>query len=334
MLTVSLPISAPAQEAASSSAPGCPSGSAASPGPRLAAIRSRPRVHDQPPRVLVEVGLRPGRAAGRSARAGRGAARSAPGTRPAARRAARGRARTSPAWSAGRSPGPAGRAPRRRPSRARRTRRAGRRATASASPGSVWSVKYCHGVPAPHSSPMNSIGVNGAVRTRPGADLAAGPREQVGDPVARRPGCRPGRGPAGSRGSGAPGSRSTSTGRPWLRPRNADQRPVVEEHPGQGLGERRERAEVGVVALPLAGQGRVQRRDGSRRSTARPARTRPPRAGSPSAGRCGRTRRSGPAAGPAARRARPPRRRAPPGSAAARWSASACTASSRSPSRW
>ena len=37
--------------------------------------------------------------------------------------------------------------------------------TAFASSGFWWSVKYCHGVLAPHSSPMNSMGVNGEVST-------------------------------------------------------------------------------------------------------------------------------------------------------------------------
>ena len=55
------------------------------------------------------------------------------------------------------------------------------------------------------------------------------------------------------------GIASRSTGRPCVRPRNDDQRAVVEERAGQRLGQRAERAEVGVVALPLAGQQRVQR---------------------------------------------------------------------------
>ena len=40
--------------------------------------------------------------------------------------------------------------------------------------GSVWSVKYCHGVDAPHSSPMKSIGVTGA-----GQEQAPRRREQA-----------------------------------------------------------------------------------------------------------------------------------------------------------
>ncbi|CAM5616378.1 hypothetical protein STENM327S_05535 [Streptomyces tendae] len=37
----------------------------------------------------------------------------------------------------------------------------------------MWSVKNCHGVPAAHSSPMNSIGVNGAVGVRVAAQAAS-----------------------------------------------------------------------------------------------------------------------------------------------------------------
>ena len=64
---------------------------------------------------------------------------------------------------------------------ARRPRR-----TASAIAGSVWSVKYIHGVEAPHSSPMKSIGVpapSAAARRR----TASRPGESVGrQPVAQR----------------------------------------------------------------------------------------------------------------------------------------------------
>ena len=94
-----------------------------------------------------------------------------------------------------------------------------------ASSGSTWSVKYCHGVAAPHSSPMNSIGVNGEVSSRPGADLEQVRRQRRGDPVARWRGCRSGRGSAGSRGTGG---REPEAGRPagrGVRPRNDDQVP-------------------------------------------------------------------------------------------------------------
>ena len=43
------------------------------------------------------------------------------------------------------------------------------------------------------------------------------------------------------------------------RPRNGEYVPVVHERAGERLGQRAQRAEVGVVALPLAGEQRVQR---------------------------------------------------------------------------
>src|SRR6266496_4373503 len=95
-------------------------------------------------------------------------------------------------------------------------------ATAAASSGSGWLVKNCHGVRAPHSSPMNSIGVNGPVSS-----------------------------------SVAP-TRSSPGDRPAVVA-------LAEARPGAGVEERRlqdgrqafQRAEVGVVALPLPGQQRV-----------------------------------------------------------------------------
>ena len=61
--------------------------------------------------------------------------------------------------------------------------------TASAKTGSVWSVKNCQGVSAPHSSPMNSMGVNGAVSTRPAATRSSpsGGPARLGDAVAGGP---------------------------------------------------------------------------------------------------------------------------------------------------
>ncbi len=61
--------------------------------------------------------------------------------------------------------------------------------TARASSGSVWSVKNCQGVPAAHSSPMNSIGVKGAVSVSVAAQ-ASSPGETSADsrsPWARLP---------------------------------------------------------------------------------------------------------------------------------------------------
>ncbi len=63
------------------------------------------------------------------------------------------------------------------------------RRTASASSGSVWSVKNCQGVEAPHSSPMKSIGVYGEVSVRVAAQ-ASSPGDSVAEsrsPCARLP---------------------------------------------------------------------------------------------------------------------------------------------------
>jgi hypothetical protein len=53
----------------------------------------------------------------------------------------------------------------------------------------MWSVKYCHGVSAPHSSPMNSIGVYGEVSTRPAPTLSSSDDSEaaIRSPVARLP---------------------------------------------------------------------------------------------------------------------------------------------------
>ena len=231
---------------------------------------------------------------------------------------------------------PAGRARRRGPSRARRTRARRPSRTASASSGSVWSVKYCHGVEAPHSSPMNSIGVNGEVSSSaapPGQHAGRQQRARAGRPS---PGCRPGRGSAARRRTA---TRARAPGRPAGRAcgRGTSSRcrrgrtacvSALASAPGVG--------EVGVVALRLAGQRGVQARGGSRRlhCACRPS---PPRL---AAGRhrarvvavgLGDQRT---AAGRAPRRARPPRATAPRAGAAARSSCSACTASRRSPSTW
>ena len=83
------------------------------------------------------------------------------------------------------------------PSRARRTRGAGPRAPPRPSSGSVWSVKYCHGV---RRRPLLAHEQHRRERPR---SAAARPRTPAGraratarEPVARRPGCRPGRGSA------------------------------------------------------------------------------------------------------------------------------------------
>ena len=50
-------------------------------------------------------------------------------------------------------------------------------------------MKYCQGVDAAHSSPMNSIGVNGAVSTSPAPTLtrSADSPLEILSPVARLP---------------------------------------------------------------------------------------------------------------------------------------------------
>ena len=61
--------------------------------------------------------------------------------------------------------------------------------TASASSGSGKEAKNCHGVLAAHSSPMNTIGVNGEQNSS-AAPQASRPGETVADsrsPVARLP---------------------------------------------------------------------------------------------------------------------------------------------------
>ena len=139
-------------------------------------------------------------------------------------------------------------------------------------------VKNCHGVDAAHSSPMQSIGVNGAARSAARARRQQVVVEMLGasrSPAARLPTwswfCRRptsrqvgiGRGRPGARGRG-PGT--TSTCRRGRSPRS------------QHLRQRRQRAEVGVVALPSRRSARRAARGGSRRPTARRARSRRPRA--------------------------------------------------------
>ena len=98
---------------------------------------------------------------------------------------------------------------------------------ASPSSGSGCEVKNCQGVDAPHSSPMNSIGVNGASapapRRSPGRAVEGGDEPVAGGPVAdlivvlrvrrrtARPGC----------------VRCRPAGR--VRPRKLTRRAVVEE---------------------------------------------------------------------------------------------------------
>ena len=118
-----------------------------------------------------------------------------PVDRRAAGRAGPRPARPSPASSARTSRGPAGRGPRRGPSPCARTPRLRPSAVALASSGSGWEVKNWNGVDAAHSSPMNSIGVNGRAERQQRPRTASWPSSRFcGEPVADARGCRPGRG--------------------------------------------------------------------------------------------------------------------------------------------
>ncbi len=95
---------------------------------------------------------------------------------------------------------------------------------AAATSGLVWSVKNCHGVLAPHSSPMNSIGVHGEV-SRIAAPAASRPGSTVAEsrsPWARLPTWSCVWSEATKR---DPGTVAGSTGRPCGRPRNVENVP-------------------------------------------------------------------------------------------------------------
>ncbi len=96
--------------------------------------------------------------------------------------------------------------------------------TARPSSGSGWEVKNANGVDAPHSSPMNSIGVNGEARV---SSAATASWSSSSASLSRSPRARL---PTWSwfwlaTTSRQPGTRSTSSGTPWSRPRNDDQVP-------------------------------------------------------------------------------------------------------------
>ena len=169
-----------------------------------------------------------------------------------------------------------------------------------------------------HSSPMKSIGVYGSVSRSAAAAAAPVRADQRGDPVAGRPVAdlvvrlhghheppRVGAGPV----DGPPVRAAAERGPPS----------VVPERPLEGVGQRRSRAEVGVVALRLARGRPVQRvvdvvvplaRSGPAR------RRRRLRAAARSPGRCGRSPRRARAGGRARQRGRRRWRRAPRGRSA------------------
>ena len=183
---------------------------------------------------------------------------------------------------------------------------------------------------------MNSIGVNGPVSVSSGGAGRAGRRRACA--VSRSPAARlpiwswfwlqtdepPGRhAPRCRSARRGRGRGTTSTCRRGRSPCS------------QHLRERRQRLEVGVVAVGLAGQRDVQRRGGSRRSTARRARSRRPPAGVISRGSLRSDSAISVSGRPQVRRQRGDLDRpSPPAGGSARVSASACTASSRSPSTW
>ena len=94
-------------------------------------------------------------------------------------------------------------------------------AVASASSGSGCEVKKGQRVDAAHSSPIQSIGVNGEVSssTAPTRSISGEVSSGSRSPTARLPTwswfCR-------HTTKRQPGVRARSTGRPWLRPRNVE----------------------------------------------------------------------------------------------------------------
>ena len=275
-----------------------------SPRPAAAAV------HDHPASVLVVRDRRPGRAAGRTAPARPAAARSASGTSPSTPNACpRGTARTSPASTRADVAGAcgSGTSSAAQPCAANSRRRPCR--TASASSGSVVVGEV---LPRRRRAPL--LAHEQHRRERRGQHQRRRRPEQAGRRAladSRSP-TRPvadlvvvlQRTPRNRARAPAP------VDRPPVRAA-AERRaasPSWKNAPVSVLGQRVDGdAEVGVVALPLAGQQRVQRVVEVVAPLRASARARRPRAASTSAGRSGRTRRSGSAAGRGARRARRPR---------------------------
>ena len=103
--------------------------------------------------------------------------------------------------------------------------------TASASSGSSCEVKYCHGVDAAHSSPMNSIGVNGEVSTSAAADLGPARADESRQPLADRPVADLVVGLQRSRGTASRAPVSRRPVRPSPAPRNDEQVPAWKNAP-------------------------------------------------------------------------------------------------------
>ena len=130
--------------------------------------------------------------------------------------------------------------------------------TAAASSGSGWLVKNCHGrAGRPLLAHEQHRGERRGQQQR-GADLAAGRATASRRAGRRSRGCRSGRGSAGTPRTGGPGCACRSTGRPCRRWRKLDQVPAWKNAPVSTVCQALQRAEVAVVALPLAGEQRVQ----------------------------------------------------------------------------
>ena len=205
-------------------------------------------------------------------------------------------------------------------------------AVAFPSSGSGWEVKNWNGVDAAHSSPWKSIGVNG-----PASGQQRGARELVvverlGDPVADRAVADLVVVLAGD--DEAPGRHLVGVDRmAVVAVAERGERPVVEEAALDHLRQRRQRLEVGVVAVGLAGQRHVH----GVVEVVAPLRVQPVAAGLARGDELRvvevALRDQGRVAGrwwAAARRPRSPAPRA----GARRGVVEACTASSRSPSTW
>ena len=129
------------------------------------------------------------------------------------------------------------------------------------SSGSGWEVKNWNGVEAAHSSPWNSIGVNGPARVSSAAQhqLVLVEVPETGS-ESRSPAARL---PTWSwfwlhTTRRQVGIVAVSTGRAVVAPAEGGAGAVVEEAALAHLGQRGERLEVGVVAAGLAGQRDVQ----------------------------------------------------------------------------
>ena len=245
---------------------------------KLTAIRSPERSISSHRCVVVEVHRRSGRTGGRSVRPGPGAARPGPGTAAASRRVRRRRGSRQSSLESRNVDSACGSGTRSgsQPIRANSSSRPLRVASPSSSSGCE--VKNAHGVDAAHSSPMNSIGVNGPVSTSTAAMARSSADSVRGEPVAdgpvadlvvvlRVPDEPPARGDQRVHRAGRDRGRgSWRTCRRGRTPRSAPWR-----WPTSGRNRR--------SSLRFHRSGRRAGRGGSRRSTARSARSRRPPAG-------------------------------------------------------